>query len=122
VTPLNCTTCRTELPPDVLACPACGVLVYSDTLKRLAADADAAAARGELAFARSLWTEMLPLLPAHSQQLAVIQQRVVDTPAQTASVGGETPRDTRSFWSRIAAGATATSVLLVGKLKFSSWG
>ena len=118
MTPLNCTTCRTELPPDVLACPACGVLVYSDTLKRLAADADAAAARGELAFARSLWTEMLPLLPAHSQQLAVIQQRVVDTPAQTASVGGETPRDTRSFWSRIAAGATATSVLLVGKLKF----
>jgi Zn-dependent protease len=102
----------------MLACPACGVLVYSDTLKQLAADADAAAARGELAVARNFWTEMLPLLPAHSQQLAVIRQRVLDSTPQTDSIGGDTPRDTRSFWSRIAAGAAATSLLLVGKLKF----
>jgi Zn-dependent protease len=118
VTRLNCTTCRTELPPDTLACPACGVLVFSDTLKQLAADADAAVARGELAVARNYWAEMLPLLPTQSQQHSVIQQRVADATAPTDSSADATQHDARSWLSRIAAGAAATGVLLVGKLKF----
>jgi Zn-dependent protease len=115
---LYCSSCRTELAPDALACPACGVLVFRDTLKQLAASADAATARGDAAAAREYWSQMLPLLPPQSQQHTAIAQRVAEAIRTTDSPTQGTQDGNRSLWSRIAGGAAAAAVLLVGKLKF----
>src|SRR6185369_15257309 len=76
VTPLNCPQCGTELAPDVLDCPSCAALVHAETLKRLAADAEAAARAGHLIAARTHWSEALALLPRHSQQHVAVGQRI----------------------------------------------
>ena len=39
MTPTHCSRCRTELPPFALACPACGLLIHTERLKQLAAEA-----------------------------------------------------------------------------------
>lgn len=113
-----CSGCRTELAPNALACPACGALVFSDTLKQFAANADAAIGRGETAVAREHWAQMLALLPVHSQQHAAIAQRLAEIVPATDSATQDTRDSNRSLWSRVAGGAAAAAVLLVGKLKF----
>src|SRR5207244_3789151 len=110
VTPTHCGRCGTELPADVLACPACGALVHAETLKRLAADAEAASRAGEFSAARDHWSAALHLLPPQSRQHAAVRERIAgltrrtDTaqPKQTAAAT-EQP-----WWSRGAA-ASATS-------------
>ena len=114
----RCDNCRTEYPPDTLACPACGALVHSATLKQLAATADAAIANGNLAVARAAWTDMLPLLPSNTQQHTAILRRVADVTPQIDAGGVAPTREQKSIWSRVAGGAAATALLLVGKLKF----
>jgi Zn-dependent protease len=120
VTPLECSACRTELPPDTLACPACGALVFSDTLKRLAAEAESAMRRDNLADARDHWVEMLQFLPSGSRQHVVIQQRVTEVTAKLDPATADQPRTDNggTWWSRLAGGAAATGLLLAGKLKF----
>jgi len=120
VTPTHCGRCGTELPADVLACPACGALVHAETLKRLAADAEAASRAGEFSAARDHWSAALHLLPPQSRQHAAVRERIAgltrrtDTaqPKQTAAAT-EQP-----WWSRGAAGLATLAVLLIGKLKF----
>jgi Zn-dependent protease len=120
VTPIYCSDCRTELPPDTLACPACGALSYRDTLKRLAGDAESARLAGNLTVARDHWSEMLRLLPANSTQYGAIRTRIADA---TATIDQSPPDQSpaqsgRGSWSRIAGGAAATGLFLIGKLKF----
>jgi Zn-dependent protease len=121
LTPTRCTRCGTELPPDALACPACASLIHADTLKPLAAEADAATRAGDLVSARSHWVTALRLLPAHSQQHAAIRDRIADltrridapSAARAPSATAGTP-----WWRRGAAGLVTIALLLVGKLKF----
>jgi len=121
VTPIYCSDCRTELPPDALACPACGALSYRDTLKRLAGDAESARLAGNLAAARDHWSEMLPLLPPNSTQYAAIRSRVGDATATIDQPRRDQPppaQSGRGSWSRIAGGAATTGLFMIGKLKF----
>jgi Zn-dependent protease len=63
-----CPACGTELAQVLLACPSCRRLVHADELKRLAADASAAAARGDGRAALAAWRQALALLPAEARQ------------------------------------------------------
>jgi len=109
------------LPPDALACPACASLVHADTLRELAAAADAAARRNELVDARSRWESALRLLPADSQQHAAIRDRVaalsgridVPVPGVTSAAADQPP-----WWRRGAPGVVALALLALSKLKF----
>jgi Zn-dependent protease len=109
----------------VLACPACGALLYADKLRELAASADAAAGAGELLTAREHWNAALDLLPSDSQQHAAIRTRVgeltrrIDEGAgDREPSAGEAPSPDKKWWLRGAAGVGAVAVLLRSKLKF----
>jgi len=121
VTPTHCVHCRTELPPDVLACPACGALIHAATLKELAAAADVSAQGGDLVSARQHWTNALNLLPSHSQQHAAVRERITSLTRRIDAAGGEpeSPKtdSTTSRW-RGAAAVVSVALLVVGKFKF----
>jgi Zn-dependent protease len=121
VTPEHCASCRTELPPDALSCPACAALVHADQLKQLAADADAAKQAGDLIVAHEHWTAALALLPEHAPQHGVISNRLVEltrsieaSPATDANAPDGKP----SWWRRGFPGLAAGAVLVLSKLKF----
>ena len=75
---LVCAGCRTELPPTLLACPACNALVHSTELTQLASEAERAAQQGNHADALATWRRALELLPPRSRQHAQITARVRD--------------------------------------------
>ena len=121
MTPDSCSSCRTELPPFALACPACGALIYADRLKALAASADVAAESGDLSESRERLADMLRLLPAHSRQYATVSERIRDLTQRLeipTNEGLSPSSDARPWWKRGAAGIVAVVVLLLGKLKF----
>jgi Zn-dependent protease len=94
--------------------------VHADALKRLAAEAEQAAARGESAAARAQWLAALELLPGHSQQHAVIRDRVAELTRQidsTAAPAG-VDHDAAAWWRRGLPGLVAIAILLASKLKF----
>ena len=117
----HCARCRTELPPDALACPACRALLYSTALKQLAADAEAATRAGDLDRARGHWTQALQLLPPDAEQHAIVRRRLTSlAPGQaetrtdeTATSSGRKPR-----WKRTAAGLATAGVVFLSKIKF----
>ena len=115
----SCVRCGTELPPHALACPACATLRYADELKRLAVEAESAQRTGALDAARAHWSEALALLPADSEQHAIVGRKIAslhepDRPAAAA------PRvePERSWWGRGLAMVITVVALLAGKLKF----
>jgi Zn-dependent protease len=120
VTPLNCPQCGTELAPDVLDCPSCAALVHAERLKRLAADADAAARAGDLVAARTHWSDALALLPRHSQQHAAVGQRIEDLTRQidVNPPPGTTPPADAPWWRRGAPGLATVAILVLSKVKF----
>jgi Zn-dependent protease len=111
----ECARCRTELPPDALACPACGTLVHADTLTRLAAEAEAATNAGRLADAKTLWTRSLDLLPPGCPQHEAICGQIASLPANHIADRAGVQR--RRQW-RGAAGVVSLLLLVAGKLKF----
>src|SRR5437588_12195768 len=73
--PQSCKRCSCPLAPNALECPQCRALVHGDTLQRLASDANALEARGELLAARDHWASALSLLPEESAQGKWVQER-----------------------------------------------
>ena len=120
MTPTLCARCGTELPSGALACPACAALIHADTLKPLAAAADAAARAGDLAGARDGWSRALELLPPQSEQHAVIARRLAEITRRIEASPGAAPEDApkAAWWRRGAPGAVAVAVALLGKIKF----
>jgi len=103
----NCRRCSAELLPMALVCEKCHALVYSERLERLAEEAKALEAQGDLHNARDRWLSGLPLLPPASKQASWITEhvRLLETPT------GETPftqtvatQNRRSIWERGAVG------------------
>jgi Zn-dependent protease len=121
VTPTHCARCGTELPPVALTCPACASLIHADTLKQLAAEADVSTRAGDLVSARNHWTTALGLLPAHSQQHAVIRDRLAElgrTIDSSAAADAPVAADKPPWWRRGAPGLVTVALLLISKLKF----
>ena len=72
---LACAACGTDVAPGFLVCPGCARLVHADELKRLAAEAGAAAASNPSAELRA-WRASLELLPRTSKQFEIVHARV----------------------------------------------
>jgi len=124
-----CGGCRSELAPTFLACPRCGRLVHAETLKALAADAEAAERAGDHARALAVWRQALALLPAGSGQHTRITEKIqalsaragsaspfgagagVGATAAAAPPGAAGPP--RTGWRKWAAGAGAFGVVLL---------
>lgn len=91
-----CARCGTEIAPGLLACPSCGRLVHAEELQRVAAEAEAAQAAGELARALELWRAVLAMIPQGTRQHETVASRVFDLehslpwakPAQSHGRGG----------------------------------
>lgn len=108
----RCLACGTEVGIGFVACPACGALLHSEKLKRLASAAEAATTPAE---ALANWREALALLPADSRQRQAVLARIealarVSDRSPTAAKGS-------SGWSKAAGGVGAVGVLLA-KFKF----
>ena len=84
---VTCPRCGTEVAAALLVCPACGWLRFADELKRLAAVAEEHERGGRVTEALSTWRAALDLLPPHSRQHHVIDDRIAElsrkVPAQT---------------------------------------
>lgn len=121
MTPTSCRHCGTELPVAALACPACQALIYSEKLKALAADADAATRAGDIDTARLRWTATLELLPPNSEQHLAIRQRLDDLVRSADSAHPDaavTAPDERPWWRRGAAGVVTIGIVFLSKIKF----
>jgi Zn-dependent protease len=70
----NCKRCGRELALGTLVCAGCHALVHSEQLERLAENAKALEAKGQLRQAREQWLMGLPLLPPESRQADWIQR------------------------------------------------
>jgi Zn-dependent protease len=75
---MTCLQCGTEIPPNLLACPACHALVHAAELKKAAANAEEATAIGDVQKALQHWRAALALLPPGSQQHGVISRKIND--------------------------------------------
>jgi Zn-dependent protease len=121
-----CAGCETQLAPGSLACPACGALVYAETLKTLAASAAELTQAEQLVDARAAWSRALELLPRSAQQHEAIRTRIADLNRTILAQPVQSPRgaaatsvpDTRPWWKSGAAAAVTGFVVLLGKLKF----
>ena len=117
--PDTCPGCGTQLSPRALACPACGVLLHAAQLKTLAANAEAADARGDALVAREHWLKALDLLPPSSQQHASVSARInnLSTRLESGPVGQQGSASGNGRWSK-AGGIGATLLFAASKLKF----
>jgi Zn-dependent protease len=122
----NCKRCGRELVPGTLVCAECHALVHSQELERLAENAKALEAKGQLRQAREQWLMGLPLLPQTSRQADWIQRhaRSLDDAADRIQPAAE-PTDNK--WAQrlgplgpIAVVLAKSKVLLgaIFKLKF----
>jgi Zn-dependent protease len=119
----ECPQCGTELAPHARACPACGLLLFADRLKKLAASAEAQTTTGDLIQARTSWESALNLLPSDSKQHETISARVADLTARIdaanpAAAGAKPVNPDHPAWRRALGGVATAFLLLLGKLKF----
>ncbi|MCY1036808.1 site-2 protease family protein [Corallococcus sp. BB11-1] len=117
----RCEGCGSELAPRLLTCPSCRKLVHGQTLKQLAADAQAAADRSAPTEALSLWRQALDLLPAGTSQHAQVLARVEALSQQVDALGLKVPlaeaERRRSGMPKVLASLGAVGLLL-WKFKF----
>jgi Zn-dependent protease len=106
----RCPECGAEQAPGLLSCPSCGRLVHAATLKKLAADAEAAEKAGDLSTALTAWRDTLELLPPNTRQHAVILQRIQTLSARVDEGVAAAPAG--SALKRGAAGLGGLALLL----------
>lgn len=107
-TAVNCRDCGALVQETALSCPSCHRLTHAKELESLAAQAQQATVRGDLAAARSLWERSLSLLPPDSVQYRSIRAHLDNL--KTAPQSG-------SGWKKGAAGIGPALLLLFTKGK-----
>ena len=113
--PARCRGCGTDIAAGLLACPACGALVFAEELKRLA---DEAARAPIPADALERWRQAYALLPAGSRQQQAVAAKI-DGLVGVASRGPALARPAqKSAWGKVAGGAGVVAVFLA-KFKFA---
>lgn len=114
-----CPDCGKPLDESALSCPSCHCLAHAKELESLAAQAQQATVRGDLAAARKFWEQSLTLLPPDSVQYRSIKAHIENL--KTAPTSG-------SGWKKGAAGIgpaillafTKGKLLLLGLTKLST--
>lgn len=124
---LEC-ACGTQAPAQLLRCPGCGRLLHAGRLKELVANADRARARGDAREQLGALRSALDLLPAGSDEHALIRNRVVElsefidtgrAPAAAASPAGAQPQVGQARHALLKTGSAAAVIgLLLWKFKF----
>lgn len=109
----TCAGCGAPLAAADLSCPACHQLVHSAELKRLSTDSTAAQGRGDLAAARNLYQQMLPLLPPESKQHAAIAGRLSTVEAALAEKAAAAAAEMDHPWRK--------RLLLLGPVGLFLW-
>jgi len=106
----NCRRCARELTPGALVCNHCHALVHSEELDRLASEAKALEASGDLRRARERWLAGLNFLPRTSKQYDWIKQhaRDLEIAADQARVPG--PPDNK--WAKRLGPVGPIAILL----------
>jgi Zn-dependent protease len=110
----TCNGCGTSLSATLLACPGCQRLVHTARLKELAADASAAAGRGDTAAELAAWRSSLELLPERSRQHASIRERIAALSESVDRARVAAPPSNRWKW----LAALGPAGLLLWKFKF----
>ena len=108
MTTVACPDCGAPLEESALSCPSCHSLTHAKELESLAAQAQQATVRGDLAAARELWLRSLALLPQDSVQYRSIKAHIENL--KTAPQSG-------SGWKKGAAGVGPALLLLFTKGK-----
>jgi Zn-dependent protease len=104
-----CPSCGLVLAPSLLACGACGALVYATELRALAEDAELAGSQGRNADAIAAWRAALPLLPPNTRQHAAIVSKL-EALVRAAPPTVAAPR--RGIGGGLAAAGTLALILL----------
>lgn len=113
-----CRGCLSQLPAALLVCPACHRLVHADTLRQLAADAEAAARAGDTSQALALWRRALELLPPESTQSRQVGETIAELRGQQdAPEPAESGPPPGTFWAKLLAPLGVVGALL-WKVKF----
>lgn len=108
MTTVACPDCGAPLEESALSCPSCHCLTHAAELESLAAQAQQAMVRGDLAAARALWERSLALLPPDSVQYRSIRAHIENL---------KTAPQTGSAWKKGAAGIGPALLLLFTKGK-----
>ena len=125
-----CPSCGLFVAPALLVCPQCQALVHRAELEQIAAVADAASARGDLAEAMASWRRALLLLPSESKQytqitgsIRGIRERLEAGAPPTASPAGAAPATNdealprATGWRRFRAAISSGVAVVLFKLK-----
>jgi Zn-dependent protease len=127
-----CEECGAEIANGLLACPGCARLVHAGELRRLASEAEASEATGDLPKALASWRRATELLPPGATQAARIAERMrtlsaaLDGRGPAARTGGNAGvgRGGRGRWGAAVAAlgvalakSKAIVVLLLGNAK-----
>ena len=110
----NCTRCASELAPGSLVCNKCHALVHSEELDRLASEAKALEAKGELWHARERWFAGLYLLPHTSKQYYWIKDQI--RRLEAAGAEAQSPEPSENKWAK-RLGPVGPIALLLAKAK-----
>lgn len=115
-----CTQCGTRLGASLLACPKCGRLVYSGSLKQIAAEAAAAETAGDRARAIFLWKAALPMLPKSAGQRAIIEQSIarLEKEQNTGADDSEVIQKKSKAWAKWLGVLAPAAAFLATKGKF----
>lgn len=112
----SCDRCGTQLALSLLACPSCRRLVHAAELERLAADAEGAEQRGDLAESIARWETALALLPPDTRQHETLTRRLMALRVKSGPANA-TPTPEAPKWKAGAAGVGALALVL-WKFKF----
>jgi len=106
-----CAGCGGQVAGALLSCPSCHALVHAGRLRELAAEAEGAAARGDVTAELRAWRSALELLPVESRQHEAVAGKI-DRLSRRVTAG--------SGWGRrlgAGGGAVAGGALILWKLK-----
>jgi Zn-dependent protease len=118
VTTVACPDCGAPIDESALSCPACHALTHAKELESLAAQAQQATVRGDLAAARELWMRSLALLPPDSVQYRSIKAHIENL--KTAPQGNGWKKGAAGIGPAILLALTKGKLLLLGLTKLST--